>query len=255
MAKHSISKRSEQILRAVVARYIRDGQPVGSKTIAEEIAISLSPATIRNILADLEDAGYVKSPHPSSGRVPTMLGYRFFVNTLLQVKKNATLQDAEDLQTKLNVNSSDQDLVESASNLISNLTQLTGIVTIPRHGQMIFRHIEFLSLSNNRILVILVINEQEVQNLIIQTDRDYLDFELQQAANYLTAHYIGKDFFEIRQLLLHEMRNDHQSIDNVMHTVFDTAEKNYQRQQGDYVIAGESNLLEIAKETGVNQSA
>jgi heat-inducible transcriptional repressor len=253
MSKQSISERSQQILKAVVARYIRDGQPVGSKTIAEEVAVSLSSATIRNIMADLEEAGYVKSPHISAGRIPTILGYRFFVNSLLRVKKNLTLQDVEELQAKLNVHSSDQELVESASALIASLTHLTGIVTIPRHEQMIFRQIEFLPLSNNRILVILVINEQEVQNLIIQTGWVYAESELQQAANFLTTHYAGKDLLEIRHILLNEMRSDHQSIDDIMQTVFAVAEKNYHKQQEDYVLAGESNLLDIAKETGVNQ--
>lgn len=253
MTTHAINERSQQVLKAVVSRYIRDGHPVGSKTIAEEFAVSLSSATIRNILADLEEAGYVKSPHTSAGRVPTQLGYRFFVNTLLQIKQELAPEDMDIRQTKLNIHSSEQKLVESASSLISNLTQLTGIVTIPRHEQMIFRQIEFLSLSNSRILVILVFNEQEVQNLIIQTDREYSESELQQAANFLTTHYSSKDFSEIRPILLNEMHDDHESIDNMMKLVIDKAEKNFQRQHEDYVIAGESNLFDIAKETSVHQ--
>ncbi len=244
--------RSQKILTALVARYIRDGQPVGSKTIAEETRLPLSPATIRNILAELEEAGLVMSPHTSAGRVPTNLGYRFFVNSLLQVKNNPGLEQLEDWQGQLNSKASEQELLESASALISNMTQLTGIVTMPRHQQVTFRHIEFLPLSQNRILVILVLNEQEVQNLIIETDRTYTESELQQAANFLMSHYNGRDLLQIRQLLLNEMHSDHLNIDTMMHTVFDTAERRFAQHQEDYVIAGESNLLNLAEETGVD---
>lgn len=252
MNKINIKDRSQKILTALVSRYIRDGQPVGSKTIAEDSCLSLSSATIRNILAELEDVGLVRSPHTSAGRVPTNLGYRFFVNSLLQVKNKLYKSDFDELPGQLNASVSEQELLESASALISNMTQLTGIVTIPKHEQLTFRHIEFLSLSQNRILVILVLNEQEVQNLIIQTDREYTDSELQQAANFIMTHYNGKDLTQIRQMLLNEMHSDHESIDTMMHKVFDSAEKHFQHKE-DYVITGESNLLNLAPETGVDQ--
>lgn len=248
-----INERSQKILNALVARYIKDGQPVGSKTIVEESCLSLSSATVRNILAELEEAGLVKSPHTSAGRVPTPLGYRFFVNSLLQVKNALKLTEFDELQGQLNAAAGEQELLESASTLISNLTQLTGIVTLPRHEQVTFRHIEFLPLSQNRILVILVLNEQEVQNLIIQTDREYTESELQQAANFLMVHYNGQDLLQIRQALLSEMHLDHESINSIMHKVFDTAERQIQQHQEDYVIAGESNLVNIAEENGVDQ--
>lgn len=248
-----LNERSQLILKALVARYIRDGQPVGSNTIAKDAGFNVSSATIRNILAELEEAGYVKSPHTSAGRIPTIQGYRFFVNSLLQVKNSTGLTELETLEVNFNVNASDQELVESASTLISNFTQLTGIVTIPRHEHVTFRHIEFLPLSQRRVLVILVLNEHEVQNLIIHTDREYTESELQQAANFLMMNYIGKDLLEIRNTLLGEMRTDHQTINNIMHDVFTTAEKQVQKQQEDYIIAGEFNLLHIAEETGVNQ--
>lgn len=253
MNHFKINDRSQKILSALVAKYIRDGQPVGSKTIAEESCLSLSPATIRNILVELEDAGLVKSPHTSAGRVPTTLGYRFFVNSLLQVKNKPDFNQFEELHGYLNAANGEHELLESASTLISNLTQLTGLVTLPRHDQVTFRHIEFLPLSQNRILVILVLNEQEVQNLIIQTDREYSESELQQAANYLMSHYNGQDLLQIRQALLREMHTDHQSIDSIMHKVFDTAEKKLQSHQEDYLIAGEANLFNLARETSVDQ--
>lgn len=248
----TINQRSQQILKTLISRYIRDGQPVGSKTIAGDAGISLSSASIRNILVELEDAGYVKSPHTSAGRIPTTMGYRFFVNSLLQVKSNLNHQDVGDLTSQLNRFTSEQDLVESASALVSSMTKLTGIVTIPRHDQVTFRHIEFLPLSQNRVLVILVLNEHEVQNIIIQTDREYRESELQQAANFLMVNYNGRSLLDIRQVLLGEMRKHHDRMDSIMHAVFDTAEKNFSKQQGDYVITGESNLLDIAQETSVD---
>lgn len=253
MSKVTINERSQQILKALITRYIRDGQPIGSKTIAEDVPGCLSPATIRNIMSDLEQHGYVSSPHTSAGRVPTILGYRFFVDSILKVQHSFDEEELYNLQQQLVPHVSDQELVESASSLISKVTQLTGIVTIPRREKITFRHIEFLPLSDNQILVILVLNQREVQNLIIHTDKEYTLSELQQAANFLMSHYTGKDFLEIRQILLNEMHEDHRSIDNIMHTVFDTAEKNLQKQQEDYVIAGESNLLNMAQETGVRQ--
>lgn len=252
MNKVNINDRSQQILKALITRYIRDGQPVGSKTIAEEVAGSLSSATIRNIMADLEEAGYVKSPHTSAGRVPTVMGYRFFVNNILQIKQKVGVEDIQELQQQLGANNSGQELVETASSFISSLTHLTGIVTLPKHEQVIFRHIEFLPLSNNKILVILVMNECDVQNLIIQTDREFSHSELQDAAQFLMTNYSGKSLLEIRKILLQEMRNHHQNINKMMSTVFDTAEKTLQKQQEDYIIAGESNLLNM-QETSVDQ--
>lgn len=253
MSKHALNDRSSQILRALICRYIREGQPVGSKTIANDASFAMSPATIRNILAELEDRGFVTSPHTSAGRVPTTMGYRFFVNSLLQVKKSLAMKSSEELQLNVDSNASDQDLIESASSLISSITCLTGIVTIPRHQQIMLRHIEFLPLSMNRVLVILVLNEKEVQNLIIQTQREYSESELQQAANFLMAHYAGKNLLEIRQILLSEMRSDHSNMNEIMETVFDTAEKTMQKMQENYVLAGESNLFSLAEENGVKQ--
>jgi heat-inducible transcriptional repressor len=254
MNKANINERSRKILKALVARYIRDGQPVGSKTIAEEAGVSLSSATIRNIMADLEAAGYVQSPHTSAGRIPTTLGYRFFVNNILQVKQTCGGYEIVKLQHQpLDPNVSEQELVESASTLISNMTHLAGIVTIPRRDHVTLRHIEFLPLSHNRVLVILVLNEQEVQNQIIQTEREYSASELQQTANFLSAHYAGMDLLEIRCAILKEMQNDHRNIERIMRLVVDTAEKALQKQQEDYVIVGESNLLNMAEGTGVNR--
>lgn len=247
----NISDRSRQILKALIALYIRDGQPVGSKTLVEEAAVHLSSATIRNIMADLEEAGYVRSPYTSAGRVPTALGYRFFVDSILQIQPLVQTEDLEQVKRRLDPDTSEQELVETASAIISNITQLAGIVTIPRREQITLRHIEFLPLSKNRVLVILVLNESEVQNLVIHTEHEYTPSELQQAANFLIAHYAGINLIDIRTALLNAMHDDHQNIESVIHTVFDMAEKTFHKPQGDYVIAGESHLLNLAEETGV----
>lgn len=252
MSKSKINERSKLILKALVALYIRDGQPVGSKTIVEEGTVQLSSATIRSILADLEESGYLTSPYTSSGRVPTELGYRFFVDCILQVQPPYPGMHLDQLQ-QLDPDSSDQKLVETASNIISRVTQLTGIVTLPKREQIILRHIEFLPLSNKRILVILVVNEHEVQNLIIHTEKEYSVSELQQAANFLLAHYAGMNLFDVRRAVLDAMHNDHDIIENMMRGVFSLAEKTFQQRQEDYVITGESNLLNMAEETGVDR--
>src|SRR3990167_2959102 len=177
----SVNQRALRVLKILVERYIQDGNPVGSKTLAEEYALGLSPATVRNILADLEDAGYLASPYTSAGRVPTSRGYRFFVNSLLTVKP---LQDAEvsALKSKLNPDFTLSHLLQSASSILSGLTQLTGVVALPKRNRTELRHVEFLPLSSNRVLVILVLNNREVQNRILYADRTYTQSELQQAA-------------------------------------------------------------------------
>lgn len=251
MTKAKINDRSKHILKALVALYIRDGQPIGSKTIVEEAGVQLSSATIRSILADLEEHGYLTSPYTSSGRVPTELGYRFFVDCILQVNSNYSAIKLEEIQLSPDV--SDQQLVETASNIISKVTQLTGIVTMPKRDQVILRHIEFLPLSHQRVLVILVINEHEVHNLIIHTEKEYTVSELQQYANFLIAHYAGLNLFDVRRAVLDAMHSDHDTIEAMMRGVFTLAEQTFQRQQEDYVITGESNLLTMAEETGVDK--
>lgn len=253
MTEKTINERALTILKTIVERYIRDGQPVGSKAIAEEAAMALSPATIRNIMADLEEAGYLHSPHTSAGRVPTAQGYRLFVDTLLTVQPLQELQ-LKQLQEKLNPDAEPSALVEFASGLLSSITKLAGVVTIPRRGRHILRHAEFLSLSNNRLLAILVVNDREVQNHIIYTDRQYSASELQQAGNYLTQAFIGKDLLEIHQALLTAMQDDRDSMQNIMHSVMAIAEKAFEKEQReDYIIAGAANLIALAEDAGIDQ--
>jgi len=247
-----ITERAQHLLRVLVERYIRDGQPVGSKTLAGETALGLSSATIRNVLADLEEHGYLRSPHTSAGRVPTVKGYRFFVDSLLtfqglDLDKTAYKQVQQQLSPDQNVN----ELVASASNLLSDITRMAGLVMLPKREQVLLRHVEFLPLSDKRVLVILVLNEQEVQNRVIYTDRVYSASELQQAANYLMASFSGQDINLIRQQLVKDMQADGDKLGCLMQAAVECAGKLPANNSKDYVIAGQNHLLELADEAGV----
>jgi heat-inducible transcriptional repressor len=187
-----LDERAQTLLRILVDKYIRDGQPVGSRTLSRDSGLDLSPATIRNIVADLEELGFVSSPHTSAGRVPTIKGYRFFVDTLIKL----TPPNGDDLlrftQGLHDASGDPQALALSVSNLLSAVTKLAGIVTVPRRVQTSVRQIEFLPLSGQRVLAIVVINEREVQNKILNVQRDFSGDELRQASNYLNDRTGGR---------------------------------------------------------------
>lgn len=228
-----LNQRALQVLKILVERYIQEGNPIGSKTIAEEYALGLSPATIRNILADLEDSGYLISPHTSAGRIPTAQGYRYFVNALLSVQ-NFPNVDTSSFQDRLNPDQDISHLLQSASSLLSGLTQLVGIVALPKRNRIAFRQVEFLPLSGNRILVILVLNNREVQNRIIYTDRSFSKDELQEAANFLNIHHNGKDLITVRQELQDALQIDRENVSKLLQAVLDVVNENK-----DYVISDE----------------
>lgn len=228
-----LNQRALQVLKILVERYIQEGNPIGSKTLAEEYALGLSPASIRNILADLEEAGYLISPHTSAGRIPTAQGYRYFVNTLLNVQKFPNV-DVSSFQDKLNPDQTISHLLQSASSLLSGLTQLVGVVALPKRNRIALRHVEFLPLSGNRILVILVLNNREVQNRIIYTDRTFSKEELQQAANFLNIHYQGKDLVTARQELQDSLQLDRETVSKLLQAMMDVVNENK-----DYVISDE----------------
>lgn len=245
MTETSLNQRAQQILKVLVERYIQDGCPVGSRTIAEESALGLSSATIRNILADLEDAGYLISPHTSAGRIPTPRGYRLFVDSLLTAKPIETIT-VQELKQKLDPDLAMPNLLQSASTLLSGLTQLIGVVALPRRNRIELRQVEFLPLSSNRVLVILVLNNREVQNRIIYTDRVYSASELQQAANYLNAHYVGKDLLIARKELQQAIQVDQENMAVLLQTAIEMADKTFttaKDESNDYVMAGQNNLL------------
>ncbi len=250
MNEATVTQRAQQILKILVERYIQEGNPVGSRTLAEEYALGLSPATIRNILGDLEELGYLVSPHTSAGRIPTERGYRFFVDSLLTVRPVNTADFAK-LQNELDPDLMTPHLLQSASTLLSSITHLTGIVSFPRRDRIELRQIEFLPLSANRVLVIFVLNNREVQNRIIYTDRCYSQSELQQAANYLNAHYSGKELLLIRKELLDDMQNDRAHLAKLIEVAIDVANKAFadaEQEQKDFVMTGQNHLVQCTQE-------
>lgn len=247
----AINQRTQQVLKNLVERYIQDGCPIGSKTLAEECSLGLSSATIRNILADLEAAGYLASPHTSAGRVPTPLGYRFFVDSLLATK-SSDYANTDALKDKLNPNLAISHLVQSASSLLSGLTQLAGVVALPRRNRIELRHIDFLPLSGNRVLVVLVLNNREVENRIIYTDRIYSASDLQQAANYLNTHFVGKDLLTARAEWRSIIESEQNHLAYLLQVAINACVNSIEESK-DYVIAGQNNLLTNNQETNFEQ--
>jgi len=240
-----LSERAQLMLRALIDHYVLDGQPVGSRTLAREAGLDLSPATVRNVMSDLEELGFVTSPHTSAGRIPTVQGYRFFVDTLLKVQPLDTRAVAN-MRLELALDQTPKDLVESASSLLSGITQLTGVVTLPRQEHALFKRVEFLVLSKNRVLAILVTGEDEVQNRILSTEKQHSAAELQQASNYLNELFAGKDLSEVRATLLHEMQETRTNMNSMMVTAMHMADQVLETNQNeDYVMAGQTNLMEF----------
>ena len=242
-----LNERSQQLLKTLVERYIHDGQPVGSRVLSKDSDLNLSPATIRNVMADLEDLGLIHSPHTSAGRIPTVNGYRFFVDTLLTVKP---LQEQELDRLHEGLDNTDNDnALDMASKLLSETTHMAGVVTLPRQELVCLRHIEFLPLSNTRVLVIFVTNEHEVHNRIIHTAKNFSVAELQQAANYLTSLYSGQSLAVVREKVLHEMQQDQQRMNQSMLDAVSMAQlafENDDKNEG-YVLSGETNLMSFSE--------
>ena len=241
-----ISEKAQMVLKSLVERYIADGLPVGSKTLAAESKVTVSSATVRNIMADLEDKGYVTSPHTSAGRIPTAQGYRFFVDSLLDMAPLGS-QDLAQMQRQLDPDWSTQQLVQSTSSILSNITQMAGLVTIPRRDQVTLRHVEFLSLNANRVLVILVLADHEVQNRIIYTNEAYTEIQLKEASNFINQSFTGRSLGRIREQLINAMKSDRENLNGLMVTTLEVAEKAFEQEEaGDYVMAGQENLVEIS---------
>ena len=201
-----VSDRERDLLIALVRRHIRDGEPVGSKKLVEETGLPVSSATVRSIVADLEHRGFVSSPHTSAGRVPTAKGYRFFIDSFISVQPLLE-NELSQLRAELDPDKTTKNLIESASTLLSSITHQAGLVTVPRQEDVILRQIEFLPLAGGRVLVILVLNEKEVQNRIIYTERDYTEVELRQASNLVNAELAGRSLDDIRHTLLKQLKS------------------------------------------------
>lgn len=246
---HSVlNDRAQHLLKTLIQTYIKEGQPVGSRTLSRTSGLELSAASVRNVMADLEELGYIQSPHTSAGRVPTARGYRFFVDSLLQIEPLRG-QEVEDLRRQLDPDQHPAELAQSVSSLLSEITHMAGVVTLPRRTGFILRQVEFLPLSDNRVLVILVINEREVENRIIRTERGYTTTELQQAANYLNSEYAGRDIHQVRAALLGELSAARETMNRMMQTVIEMADKAFEGapEEEDYILAGQTNLMEFSE--------
>jgi len=249
------SDRAQHLLRVLIQRYIRDGQPVGSRTLSKDSGLDLSPATIRNVMSDLEDLGLVSAPHTSAGRIPTPKGYRLFVDTLIRYRKPKD-DDIDMLRSQIRRKVDDSDaLVASVSNLLSEFTSLAGVVTVPRGQHAALRQIEFLPLSEHRILAILVINDREVQNRILHTERDYSASELQHAANFINQHYAGTEMHLVRDKIIEDLDKTRHKMNQAMHDIIAVAHSamdETQHQGGEFVLAGETNLMDFAELSDVD---
>jgi heat-inducible transcriptional repressor len=250
------SDRAGYILRALVEQYIREGQPVGSRTLSRSSGLNLSPATIRNVMADLEELGFVSAPHTSAGRVPTARGYRFFVDTLLQLQPLA-IADITRLQNQLVEEASGdaKAVAAAASSALSALTRMAGVVTLPRQKQLTLRQIEFLPLSNHRVLAILVVNDSEVQNRILHMDRDYSESELRRAANYLSERFVGQDLRSIRARMVEELQSTRETMNQLMIDAVNIAQRaiEIEPEASELVLAGETRLMEFEQLSDVEK--
>ena len=244
-----MDKRAQILLKTLVEHYISDGQPIGSRTLLQHSGLDVSSATIRNVMSDLEQLGFIASPHTSAGRIPTQKGYRLFVDSLLTVQQ---LDVKAVSQLKNGLSSPNQhELINSAADMLSQLTQFAGVVMIPKRKTLYFKHLEFLPLTEKRILVIIVTNDSNVQNRILLTEKAYSASELTQASNYFNANFSGQTFDEVQQKLRAELKQMQTDMNRLMNAAL---EANTSADAGDgVVIAGERNLLNIDElSTNVN---
>ena len=235
-----MDKRAQIILKTLIERYIADGEPVGSRVLSRQSGLELSPATVRNVMADLEEMGFITSPHTSAGRVPTSKGYRFFVDSLM-VTKPVEDNEIRRMSGELSADRPQQ-LVSTAAGLLSQLTQFAGVVMTPRRRDAAFRHLEFLRLAERRVLLILVTAEGDVQNRILHTDRSYTPSQLTEATNFFNAHFAGQPFASIRLRISDELRALKEDIAHLMTAAVDVGEDALSEAES-LVVTGERNLL------------
>ncbi len=235
-----LDRRAQHLLKTLIERYVAEGQPVGSRVLSRQSGLELSPATIRNVMADLEDLGYIASPHTSAGRVPTPKGYRFFVDSLM------VMQPLEDIEIhRLEgefVADRPQELVSAAASLLSQLTHFAGVVMTPKRREASFRHLEFLRLSDRRVLLIIVTSEGDVQNRILHTDRAYTQPQLVEATNFFNEHYAGQPFGALRGLLADELNSLREDIVGLMTAAVEVGGAALHEAEA-LVVTGEKNLL------------
>ena len=239
-----LDDRAKLLLKALVERYIADGQPVGSRTLSKASGLELSPATIRNVMADLEDLGLIASPHTSAGRIPTAKGYRLFVDTMLTVRREQAQAQASALSPTL-APDQPQKVIASAASLLSNLSQFVGVVMAPKRSS-VFKHIEFLKLSEKRLLVIIVSPEGDVQNRILFTEVDYSSGQLIEASNYLNTHFAGMAIEQVRARLQQDLKRLQGEIAKLMQAAVQVGSEAMAQDTSEVVISGERNLLSVS---------
>ncbi len=241
-----LSDRARHFLKVLIERYIRDGQPVGSRTLARDARLDLSPATVRNVMADLEEMGLVRSPHTSAGRVPTVKGYRLFVDSLISLQPMDE-QEIERLRGELAGADLPQDLVESASRLLAGITHMAGVVMMPRQERVVIRELQFVPLSERRLLAILVTSQGEVLNRVVETERAFERPELERASRFINEHYAGLDLETIQKRLVDELEAHRRDLDRLMAEALTVANRALQVEEGedDFVVTGQTNLMDF----------
>ena len=243
-ADPAFDPRARQLLRTLIGRYIQSGEPVGSQTLLRHAGLDVSAATIRNVLADLEDAGLLSAPHSSSGRVPTAQGYRLFVDSLLQVRPLPE-EEMVRLRSELPSGSGTQNLLGSASELLSAMTRFVGVVSVPRREQFAFRRIDFVPIDGGRVLAIVVFADGEVQNRIVQGRRGFESGELERVSNYLNAQFAGRPISEIRRRLLDELRTSQDEMQVLLAQSVELTEQALGAAPDDMVVAGQTRLMGV----------
>lgn len=253
MHSSQLSERAKHVLKSLIDMYLTDGQPVGSKTLSNMPDMRCSPATVRNVMAELESLGLILSPHTSAGRIPTPQGLRLFVDSMLTVKpiSDHVLQD---LQSSLGQEHDPNRLIQSVSSLISSMTRLAGVVTTPKRNKVVLKQIEFLKLNPHKVLVILVLNTTEVENRIIMTSREFSESELTRAGNFLTKTFGRTPLEQVRTKLLSLVQKQKHQLDEMMQAVMSIAEQSFESLDAspDYILAGQNHLLGSIDDQGVD---
>lgn len=242
----TLKARTRHLLKVLVEHYIQNGLPVGSRTLAQESGLDISSATVRNIMAELEERGLIASPHTSAGRVPTDKGYRIFIDSLLTVEP-VDDRAVEPLKHLLEKGVPLQALAISVSSLLSGMSNMAGVVMLPRRERLALRHVEFVPMSEDRVLALLVLNDGEVHSTVVRLDRAFSSSELEQAANYLNHTFAGRDVVDLRKSLLDELKSTQDDMDRVMYTAIRVAEKAFSiaENQEDVVVSGQTNLMDF----------
>ncbi len=249
-AELPLTERAQHLLKVLVEHHIRDGKPVGSTTLSRSSGLKVSAATVRNTMADLEGMGLIHAPHTSAGRVPTQKGYRLFVDSLVSVQPLQNVELSQLQQEISGVEKNTQEVLSSASSLLSQITSMASVVMVPRHSRVTLRHLEFLPLSEGRVLAILVTNRDEVQNRIIQTDRDFSESELRQAANWFNQTFEGEDLSRVRSRLVTELERSRTEMDEAMQQIVQMAHQVVtpsESSEDQMMVSGRSKLMDYSE--------